>query len=94
MVCTRSEKALIYYIHQMKAILPSVLSLLFGTGLNACSSIYVAVTDNPVGNKVGQSAGYTDASIGQAALDGNIQEIGTIKFQITGKGVEYIVTGN
>ncbi|MEQ9186441.1 MAG: hypothetical protein RLP15_01820 [Cryomorphaceae bacterium] len=62
--------------------------------LTSCSSIYVAVTDNPVGSKEGKVSGLKKATIGNAAKNGGITEIGTVKYQWKGPKSVIIVTGN
>lgn len=62
--------------------------------LSSCSSIYVTVTDNPVGEKIGKINGLKEANIGNAAKAGDITEIGTVKYQFKGAKSEVIVTGN
>lgn len=63
--------------------------------LSSCSAIYVAVTDNPVGSKEGKASGYKGGvSIGDAAKNGGITEIGTVKYQAKGPKTVIIVTGN
>jgi hypothetical protein len=65
-------------------------------GLSSCGSIAVAVTDNPVGAKEGKISGQKNATIGNAAKNGGITEIGTVKYQYSGliPKLTIIVTGN
>lgn len=62
--------------------------------MTSCSSIYVAVTDNPVGSKEGKVSGLKEATIFNAARNGGISEIGTVKYQWKGPKSVIIVTGN
>ena len=62
--------------------------------LSSCSSIYVSVTDNPIGTKTGTAKGLKDASIGNAAKNGNITQIGSVKYQFKGAKSVVTVTGN
>ena len=61
--------------------------------LSSCSSIYIAVTDNPVGTKEGKVTGLKDATISNAAKDGGITKIGTVKYQFKGVKSTITVTG-
>ena len=61
--------------------------------LSSCSSIYIAVTDNPVGTKEGSVTGLKDATLSNAAKDGGITKIGTVKYQFKGVKSTITVTG-
>lgn len=62
--------------------------------LSSCSVIYVAVTDNPVGTKEGKATGLKEANMANAAKNGGIKEIGTVKYQWRGAKSVVTVTGN
>lgn len=62
--------------------------------LSSCSGVYVAVTNNPIGTKVGKVSGLKDANIGNAAKNGGITKIGTVKYQYKGAKSVIVVTGN
>jgi len=68
----------------------AVMSIL----LSSCSVIFVAVTDNPVGNKEGVAKGLKEANMANAAKNGGIKEIGTVKYQWRGAKSVVTVTGN
>lgn len=61
---------------------------------SACSSIYVTVTDNPVGSKTGTVSGTKEATVGNAAKNGGITEIGAVKYQVKGALYNITVSGN
>lgn len=69
-------------------------ALMCTVALTSCSAIYVAVTDNPVGSKEGKVSGLKECTIFNAARNGGIQEIGTVKYQWKGAKSVIIVTGN
>ena len=69
-------------------------ALVCAVAMTSCSSIYVAVTDNPVGSKEGKVSGLKQSTIGNAAKNGGITEIGTVKYQWKGAKSVIIVTGN
>lgn len=69
-------------------------TLMLSVMLSSCSAIYVAVTDNPVGNKEGVVKGLKEANMGNAAKNGGIKEIGTVKYQFRGPKSVITVTGN
>ena len=62
--------------------------------LSSCSAVYVAVTDNPVGAKEGKVTGLKQATVGNAAKNGGITQIGTVKYQWKGVKSVITVTGN
>lgn len=71
-----------------------VLIAIAAAALSSCSSIYVAVTDNPIGTKVGKVSGLKDCTMGNAAKNGGITQIGTVKYQFKGAKSFIEVTGN
>lgn len=75
----------------MKRFFKLVTTITIVVVLSACTTIDApyAVTDNPVGSKVGQSSGSlifgfgdVDASLRTAASNGGITEISTVDFEI------------